>query len=727
MWVEPGTAIDCCGHEILVHDREPLDVLAFPAVRKLQTLAPERLHALQICVRFRECPTEEVPVLYDDCGCDDSQCAPNRILESFEFDVLVDPPLGTVGRVDPQTVLGIFTPGPSAALATFLPVAQGGYAHYVDPAHPDRIVQLDLAQGRRAEITAAGSIQALAIDSSGKYVFAVVREASELRARIFQVSDRTPVDAANDRKLPGSVATSTAFAASTAEAGRALLSWESVTRDLRPWPADTAAPANVLATAPGTSLGTLADLATMSVRPDGSRGIAVARASGAVSVLSFTAPPSTLGGVPAGYKAVAAVLVKPGADMLAAVAAVGPGPGTDAVLAFIDVASPNPTLVTSVKLERTPLQLVAPDDAWLQVYEEEGSNGYVQTVDLSTVANGQVPDISVGRLAGPTGQAIIAIGTNGDPLVLDRDAFADGPCIDPWHHLEGCIDCDTPNCVVLATITRYRYDARMVEVDKNPEPADARIDNRLGRRVLAPTQALQGWIECLQSNTAGQDGQDGADGTDGAPGVGLDVKLPKIIDIGWQHRDPMAVLDFLQRFWTPAGTPIPKDTLVASIVDGRPSTPFVIYFNREMRGIDRQSLRLYFEMPGLLPARNGVTFLGMYSFLSHHVYGDIVVDPWSPRDAAHQRNESLRGRVHPPLRVVLRACRVVAARVRQERPPAGVGAAHPLHPAQGRVRSRPRQRPVLAGSGPGRGQRRRPSRPQRVPRRHHHGRQEPER
>ena len=264
----------------------------------------------------------------------------------------------------------------------------------------------------------------------------------------------------------------------------------------------------------------------------------------------------------------------------------------------------------------------------------------MQTVDLSTVANGQVPDISVGRLAGPTGQAIIAIGTNGDPLVLDRDAFADGPCIDPWHHLEGCIDCDTPNCVVLATITRYRYDARMVEVDKNPEPADARIDNRLGRRVLAPTQALQGWIECLQSNTAGQDGQDGADGTDGAPGVGLDVKLPKIIDIGWQHRDPMAVLDFLQRFWTPAGTPIPKDTLVASIVDGRPSTPFVIYFNREMRGIDRQSLRLYFEMPGLLPARNGVTFLGMYSFLSHHVYGDIVSIP-GPLVTPHTNETSL--------------------------------------------------------------------------------------
>ena len=43
-------------------------------------------------MRFRECPTEDIPVLYDDCGCDDTKCAPNRILESYEIGVMVDPP-----------------------------------------------------------------------------------------------------------------------------------------------------------------------------------------------------------------------------------------------------------------------------------------------------------------------------------------------------------------------------------------------------------------------------------------------------------------------------------------------------------------------------------------------------------------------------------------------------------------------------------------------------------
>src|SRR5262249_53620056 len=31
-------------------------------------------------------------VLYDECGCDDTRCAPNRILESYDVDVIVDPP-----------------------------------------------------------------------------------------------------------------------------------------------------------------------------------------------------------------------------------------------------------------------------------------------------------------------------------------------------------------------------------------------------------------------------------------------------------------------------------------------------------------------------------------------------------------------------------------------------------------------------------------------------------
>src|SRR5262249_9632756 len=50
-------------------------------------------HVLQFCIRYRECPTEDVPVLFDECGCDDTRCAPNRILETYAFEVALDPQL----------------------------------------------------------------------------------------------------------------------------------------------------------------------------------------------------------------------------------------------------------------------------------------------------------------------------------------------------------------------------------------------------------------------------------------------------------------------------------------------------------------------------------------------------------------------------------------------------------------------------------------------------------
>jgi hypothetical protein len=89
--IESGSAVDCCGHDIIVREEECVDITQLPALKALQTQNDTGTHTLQICIRFRECPTEEIPVLYDDCGCDDTKCAPNRILESYEVDVMIDP------------------------------------------------------------------------------------------------------------------------------------------------------------------------------------------------------------------------------------------------------------------------------------------------------------------------------------------------------------------------------------------------------------------------------------------------------------------------------------------------------------------------------------------------------------------------------------------------------------------------------------------------------------
>ncbi len=96
--LQPGSAIDCCGHDILVVEPETIELASFPAVKALidaaaaDPNAAETPHTLQVCILYRECPTEEVPVLFDECGCDDTQCAPNRILESHALDIRIDPP-----------------------------------------------------------------------------------------------------------------------------------------------------------------------------------------------------------------------------------------------------------------------------------------------------------------------------------------------------------------------------------------------------------------------------------------------------------------------------------------------------------------------------------------------------------------------------------------------------------------------------------------------------------
>lgn len=87
--VEPGSAIDCCGRDILLREKDCIDLFKVPALKALRDKKDTTAHVLEVCIAYRECPTEDVPVLYDECGCDEDRCAPNRILESYELHVHV--------------------------------------------------------------------------------------------------------------------------------------------------------------------------------------------------------------------------------------------------------------------------------------------------------------------------------------------------------------------------------------------------------------------------------------------------------------------------------------------------------------------------------------------------------------------------------------------------------------------------------------------------------------
>src|SRR6185369_12753270 len=94
------------------------------------------------------CPTEDVPVLYDECGCDDTKCAPNRILESFRFDVLVDPPLAEADLIG-EAPLGAFVATDEHGLTGFSEASSAGKVLVADPGSAGDPAGLDAAKPAR--------------------------------------------------------------------------------------------------------------------------------------------------------------------------------------------------------------------------------------------------------------------------------------------------------------------------------------------------------------------------------------------------------------------------------------------------------------------------------------------------------------------------------------------------------------------------------------------------
>ncbi|MFF5289013.1 YncE family protein [Paractinoplanes globisporus] len=95
--VAPGVAVDCCGREILVSEEEIVDLRALAIQAWQRDHGPgapfdNQPHAVRLCVRYHECAIEEVPALFDECGCADDGCQPNRILDSYRFEAHLDPP-----------------------------------------------------------------------------------------------------------------------------------------------------------------------------------------------------------------------------------------------------------------------------------------------------------------------------------------------------------------------------------------------------------------------------------------------------------------------------------------------------------------------------------------------------------------------------------------------------------------------------------------------------------
>lgn len=512
--VEPGSALDCCGHEILVPAAEIVEVAAFPQVRELAR--DDLVHTLQLCVRWRECPTEQVPVLYDECGCDDTRCAPNRILESYDFDVLVDPVLSLsqlVGREAIAAFVASSVHGVTGAVR-----AADGEVLVIDPEQPTRLLRIDPARRAMQALMLPAEAAALALASDGAHVFVVLRGsgAAEAEVRVFKRADlgEVPTIAAT-RKLPGTTASSRLRAVAGKAGGSAAVAVLDVdSGKLHRFAHDAA---HVIVDAPAAALALPANLTALTsdgdaaaFALDGTKVIAIDLAAGTSNDLTtLTAPaPLELTGLAAF-----------GNGAQPAVAVVGTTAG-QGMLWAIDIATPNAP--RTQPLAHRPL-FVAAAGGWLQVYEDHNGHGMVQAVELPLAAT--PPRVSAPRFTGGGHNEVVLLFDGGQAGALAVSALADSDCADLlWQQLEGCPDCGRPDCVVLATLAHYRPGAEMLDEKTKSQVATltaARIDNRLGRRLLASTATLQAWLECLQLK-GGVPGPVGPPGDDGDPGPGID-------------------------------------------------------------------------------------------------------------------------------------------------------------------------------------------------------------
>lgn len=579
--VTPGVAIDCCGRQIVVPDIETIDLQAFEALTALAdepadpTTGAAPLHDLQICIRYWECPTDYLPVLYDDCGCEDGRTAPSRILERWCFDIEVDP------EIDEEV----------AASPAITPAGAINIAHPLD-------VAVDAATGRIYVLTAEDRARIYVLDAASEAVLGVA--ALDARAaRIALAPDGAELyvllaDATDPVANSGRLAVIDASSAAAFAAG--------VQRE-GPVPGFTDAQVDLAVAPDGTvALGLRgagevvlwsAGLATPGT--EDSR-VAVAPSIrdlsfGADSTEVFTAEPGSdrLHRIAvATATATAQALVGRSVDR----AAVVPGDGPLRVLIVEATARAahvfdlvgTATLLGSAGLSEAPVDLALSDSGnWAYVLTGNGDARWIEPLHVAAMvlglngATGADPVADGGdRLILGAGGTRIYQPVTGDPDVVTDGRVAvfdvaEGDCLAGLGRRD-CPECGGSDCVPIGMIRGWRpgftvEDASLATPDPDADAVNgvARIDIERGVSPIPSLQDLAEALRCVAAHggsggtgeqgppgpagpsgpigppgpagPAGPSGPAGADGKDGADGqdLTLDDRLGHICAISWEH------------------------------------------------------------------------------------------------------------------------------------------------------------------------------------------------
>ncbi len=529
--IDPGTAIDCCGREILVQHQECFDFES----RYLHHWQAQNGHApqpdskpvdIEICVAYRECASEDVPALFDGCS-SDSSSKPNRILESYRFDVLVK------SKNSPAEAGGVkLTWADTLNFADAVRVVRhddtGRIYILTSNATAAALYALDAATSSIAIPPQTFSAMAgldLGVSPAGDFVYVVLQPSAAGSAP--EISVRNPADLSVANQVNVGTASDSTLRIAVVSDGR-LLSAGAATGVLL-W--DTSV--NTSSTAAGTVVAGISNPVDVAVSEDGKTAYVVAAGTNQVSAIGLSTSPPTVTAIPVGTAPSAVAVANTTAgDTLAVL--------DGATLYFVGLpagpSSPN-ALGSATGFANSAIDVqLSPGGRWAYLLEQDGSGKvYLQAVDEHAVqtGSGTVLGAAVPVGAGTASEAIAADGsalyvpyqgTSATPGAIAVIDVTQASCPDLFEQaIEPCPDCSDGNCIVLATIKGYVYG--------NPVTA-AQIDNLTDRQILASTSLLTEVVRCLLDQgggggtgpqgppgPAGKDGANGTNGSNGAPGL----------------------------------------------------------------------------------------------------------------------------------------------------------------------------------------------------------------
>ncbi len=574
--VEPGTAIDCCGHEILVERDEYFDLLAHVPAEWLADPpdpgAPPR-HKLQICLRSVECPTEDVPALFDECGCDEDGCKPNRIRDAYDLELVLDAPghahegggprldrLCTIS-IDDAWRIAIDEPARTLHVLT----RTSSTDDCGELAHSFAVTSYSTEDQRQVQPTLAGDGRALdvAVSTDGSRIFVAAGEpGGDLYVYVYDSGG--PVTPQNTLAVYGAGDAEAMLA--TGPTGRLYaLVTTADDSELHAWDDPSCGTAPTQSSGPFGAAG-----GDVVVTPDGAKVIVATLGGDALRVcdgedvsqveaaaLDVNAAKLSIAQTSAGTRLYAARtdhtlrvfgVVLGAADPFPPVT--GPASlGTDPPIGIAVAAAGRFAYVLTRTEAAFPGRLLAVDTYRLDSAPNEAVRATL-TLDgpldmLLTAAGRRIYAAYDEGDEGYAGVAVIGVSEADCGELFERT-------------IEGCPACEGDDCVVLATIADYEPGQAIVDAD---------IDNLSDRRLLPSTTVITDVVRCMLEHG----GEGGAPGPQGPPGLGIadvtgefvdgladagvdfdgaarvvDLKLPKIADVDGEFVDtlPQAGVDF---------------------------------------------------------------------------------------------------------------------------------------------------------------------------------------